>query len=106
MLRFVRMKGYEVKMWKSNVGCALCCIPTVSSFRFDFTLRGYGMGRTRRNGERFLHGRGNDDSGECKGKCVFDAGERVNHFQWIGPTLITQRSLRGECFHYEILQST
>ena len=51
VLRFARMKGYEVKMWKSNVGCALCCIPTVSSFRFDFTLRGHGMGRTRRNGE-------------------------------------------------------
>ena len=31
----------------------------------------------------------------------------MNHFQWIRPTLITQRSLRGgECFHYGILQST
>ena len=30
----------------------------------------------------------------------------MNHFQWTGPTLITQRSLRGECFHYGLLQST
>ena len=37
----------------------------------------------------------------------FDGEGRVNHFQWIGPTLITQGSLRGgECFHYEMLQST
>ena len=55
--------------------------------------------------------KGNDDSGEwrceCKGECIIDAGKRVNHFQWIGPTRITQRSLRGgECFHYGILQST
>ena len=38
-----------------------------------------------------------------KSECM---GMEVNHFQWIGPTLITQRSLRGgECFHYGILQS-
>ena len=51
VLRFVRMKGWEVKVWKSNVGYALCCIPIVSSFRFDFTWRWHGMGRTRRNEE-------------------------------------------------------
>ena len=111
VLRFVRMKGWEVKVWKSNVGYALCCIPIVSSFRFDFTLRGHGMGRTRRNGEWFLHGGCNDDSGEwrceCKGECIFDGVGRVNHFQWTGPTRITQCSLRGgECFHYGILQFT
>ena len=39
-----------------------------------------------------------------KSECM---GMEVNHFQWIGPTLITQRSLRGgECFHSGILQST
>ena len=51
VLRFARMKGWEVKVWKSNVGYALCCISIVSSFRFDFTLKWYGMGRKRRNGE-------------------------------------------------------
>ena len=79
VLRFVGMKGWEVKVWESNVECELCCISIVRSFRFDFTLRGHGMGRTTRNGEWFLHGRCNDDSGEwrceCNGECVFDGEE-------------------------------
>ena len=43
---------------------------------------------------------------KARESAFFDGEGRVNHFQWIGPTLITQRSLRGECFHYGILQST
>ena len=35
---------------------------------------------------------------------VFLMEERVDPIQWIGPTRITQRSLRGgECFHYGML---
>ena len=98
-------------MWKSNVGCELCCILIMCSFRSDFTLNGMkweGQGEMGSDfcmeGIMMILVNGVVNATEST---FFDEEERMNHFQRIEPTLITQRSLRGgECFHYGILQST